>query len=81
MYQWSLARELVELGEFNSEFSDIERLRAEALEEWESERPSLLQRIISVFTPAPGPLIARSAIEAELIGAVRGVDGGSKLVG
>jgi len=69
MYQWSIAHEMAELSNLErSQFGDAERLRAQAIEEWEDEHPSFLAKVISIFRPQPEPLIARSAVEAELIG-------------
>jgi hypothetical protein len=71
MYQWSVAHEMAELSNLErSQFGDAERLRAEAIEEWEEQHPSLLAKVISIFRPQPEALIARSAVEAELIGAI-----------
>ena len=69
MYQWSVAHEMAELSRLErNRFGDAERLRAEAIEEWEDEHPSFFAKVISMFRPQPEALIARSAVEAELIG-------------
>jgi hypothetical protein len=70
MYQWNVAQELAEVGNLEHTYGEADRLRAEALEDWHEEHPSLLTRFIRVFRREPEPFVARSRTETDIIRAL-----------
>jgi hypothetical protein len=70
MYQWTIAQEIAELGALEHRYGDAERIRAEALEDWREEHPSLLTRLTRLFRREPEPFVARNRTETDMIRAL-----------